>query len=243
MAQQASHSTMIGSTAGQFDAKGSGAMDVDGINKMINSSSSNWGQVSSKLKGYGLSITEDKQFMKSPFGTFPVNATNEEMAAAIKSIAGKFGLSGADVDKAIAAGQAEADAIGRRALAEAQAKLALKGGPSVNKNLESDKGAKDSVTTTTDGDATKAATRDVAAEKPMSAWGAEKYGVDWDQKERELAESRTKLGEALDLCPLYGKDDDIFKKVHEHYVRLDAVGHFLPADTSLPVVASAKRSY
>jgi|GEM_PF-3034002 len=230
MAQEALHSNDTGTKSGLFNLADYNAMGVDDINKMATSSSSLWPQVASKLKGYGLSLTEDKQYMKSPFGTFPTDASPEQMAAAIKQIAQKFGVSSAEVDKGIAQAQATAEAISQKAFAEAQQRANMKGdgkeGKGDEKLADGDK----------DGADAKGKDRKVASDK--TAVATDKNNIDWDQRAREVNAFRDELQDQLGVEPIWNKDDDLFKKVHEHYVMLDKQNIFLPAALTKQVAST-----
>lgn len=231
MAQEALHSNDTGTKSGLFNLSDYNAMGVDDINKMATSSSSLWPQVSSKLKGYGLSLTEDKQYMKSPFGTFPTDASPEQMAAAIKQIAQKFGMSAADVDKGIAAAQATAEAISQKALADAKQRAAMK-------TAEKDGMTEEKVGSDADkkGDGKDGKDRKVASDKALVS--SDKNNIDWDQRAREVNAYRDQLQEQLGVEPIWNKDDDLFKKIHEHYVSLDKQNVFLPAAVAKQVAST-----
>lgn len=224
MAQEALHSNDTGTNSGLFNLQDYNALGVDDINKMATSSSSLWPQVSSKLKGYGLSLTEDKQYMKTPFGTFPTNASADQMAAAVKQIAQKFGLSTADVDKGIARAEAKAEGISQRALAEVQQKAGMKTANLAGK--DGDKASDDADKTAAKDGSNNAANRQLATDKTGST---DKGDIDWDQRARDVNAFRDQVERQLGVEPIWNKDDDLFKKIHEHYVMLDRQNAFLPA--------------
>jgi hypothetical protein len=232
MAQEAIHSTETGTNSGHYNAADYNAMGVDDITKMATTSSSLWPQVSAKLKGYGMKLTEDKQLLQTPFGDFPTNAALDEMAAVLKNTAGKFGVSAATIDQGLAAAQANTDAISRKATAEAKAKMAAID-RSKAKAADKDKdGSEGSDKNDPDGKNK----REVAGGKNGAGMGA-KGDVDWDERAREVNEFRERLQEEDGVEPIWGKDDDIFKRMHEHYVALDKQNVFIP-DAAKQVVAA-----
>lgn len=239
MAQEALHSNDTGTKSGLFNLADYNALGVDDINKMTTSSSSLWPQVSSKLQGYGLSLTEDKQYMKSPFGTFPTDASPEQMAAAIKQIAQKFGVSSAEVDKGIAQAQATAEALSQKALAEVQQlanqkTAAAKGGKGDNGASDKDKNGDD---LKKGDDSADGKDRKLANEK-SNADGSDKNSIDWDQRAREVNAYRDRLQEQLGVEPIWNKEDDLFKKIHEHYVMLDKQNIFVPASVTKQIAST-----
>lgn len=227
MAQEALHSNETGTNSGRFDLADYNAMGVDDIKKMANSSSPLWPQVASKLQGYGLSLTEDKQYMKTPFGTFPTNASPDQMASVLKQMAQKFGLSGDAVDKGIAAAQSTADTISKKAFNDAQQRANMKTAGQAKGSNTAASAADDSGNT---GAKNQGQGRQTASE--IAAPGSSASGdIDWDARARAVNAFRDKLQNEMGVEPIWNKEDDIFKKVHEHYVMLDKQNVFLNTNT------------
>jgi hypothetical protein len=220
MAQEAMHSTATGTNAGQYNASDYNAMGVDDISKMATSSSSLYPQVAAKLQSYGLKLSEDKQLMTTPFGNFPTNASAQQMADVIKQMANKFGLSGAGVDQGIAAAQQATQAISQKVMADVKAKMntlnaSKNGGTKDDSEAEDGKGK---------------GNRELAG-KAADVPNPDKNGIDWDERARKVNAFRERMQEEEGVEPIWSKNDDLFKKIHEHYVMLDKQKLFLSNDT------------
>jgi hypothetical protein len=227
LAQSAYQGTNTGMNAGNYDFSQFNAMGVSDIKDMINTSSSYWPQVSAKLQSFGIGMTEDKQYITTPYGSFPMDASPDQLTQIMSQVAAHYGISSAGIQQGVQSGLATAQAISNKTLAEVQATAAgmQDGGRSLAGGKQG--GGTGALGPNGDPSRNKGANGPNAGLKERASSDIDKNGIDWDAKARAVAQFREEVTQDLGYEPIWTKDDDIFQKIHLHYEALDRQNVFL----------------
>jgi hypothetical protein len=201
-----------GSNAGQFDMSKFSSLGVNDLNDLVTSSSPYYSQARSQAQSYGLQMSEDRQYMKTPFGAFPTNMTDDEMIAIGSQIAAKYGIPPSVLAAGLQAGQSSSEDIASKIAAKVQ-QLSNSATATATATVSDSVSATESQTANSTVAGTGAGANAVAV-----AVAAVKTDRDWDQVARNLASFREKLMKESGQEPIGTRDQDIFQMIHSRYV-------------------------
>lgn len=231
LAQTSLQALKSGNTAGNVDLSGKYGTSEDAMRAIANSTSSYYPQVQSKLSGYGIKIDHDASVIKTPFGTFPINASPEDMAKAMAKVAGALGYSG-DVGAGVKAGLANANGIAKKAAADAQlsaskgslavaSDTATSGDGGASANSDESKGPDSGKT------AAQAAPKEVKLD-PSKAATSLTAEQDMQARLTTINKQRAEMLAGMDgVKDLFGdRGMDLFKIVHDRYQEMRHQGSF-----------------
>ena len=223
--------------AGDYQAQRYGGLSDNQLSDLANKSSPYMSQVESKLGGYGMKLDSDKMALQTPFGKFNVNMPSSELEKTLVGVANSFGFSGDGVTKGIQDANKTRDAIAAAAEAAVAKDLAAAAGNvgGADRGVASAK-ASAAAAKATPAAAAPAAGASTAVTEPNPNAVINSTGTsdaDWDARQRALLanqdEARRRLGlKSLEASgPLGRPEENLFQKVHDRYMALDAIGSFL----------------
>lgn len=215
LAQSALHGVDTGTNAGLFNIGSFTSLSTSDLNDLVTTSSPYYAQARAQAQSYGLQMSEDRQYMKTPFGAFPTNMSQDEMLAIGSQIAARYNISPDVIAAGLAAGQASSQAVAQKLAAEIQQKLANGG----NTALAAAAAKGDAVTVNGAPEGANAGA--VGNREPASLGGVKVAALpdyDMDGHAKQLDEYRSKLLQQMGLESIGTKDEDIFKMIHERYV-------------------------
>jgi hypothetical protein len=230
LAQTSLEALQSGNTSGQVDLSGKYGTSEEDMRDLANNSSPYLGAVQSAMSSFGIQVDHSSAVIKSPFGTFPIDASPDAMGSALGKIANALGYSANGVNAGIQSGLANANNIATKAMADAQAALGAGG---AGRNPAATTGAAAAAPGAAGG--TDKLNKEVAKGGAAKAGDASKVGAsgltaeqDMRAREAALAKSREellrKMGSTSDS--LGGRADNLFAIVHERYQEMRHQGQF-----------------
>jgi hypothetical protein len=233
-----------GGNSGNLDLSKFNSIGVSDMKDLATTSSPMYPSVASKLASYGMNFSEDKQYMQTPTGTYPVGSDPSQIAAAIKSFAASKGLDTSQVDAGVKAGLEAAANITQQALADAAAKL--QGGASSAGHIADGSGANDgkggAAGGATDADGKDKAARQMASAASGLTGNLDDKGVNWGARELSEQEYREKLLKELGHDPIGLSSQNIFDLIHARYEVLKTREVFIRTSPPSRVTADAKNN-
>lgn len=219
LAQSALHGVDSGTSAGRFNISAFTSLGTGDLNDLVTTSSPYYAQARAQAQSYGLQMSEDRQYMKTPFGAFPTNMTQEEMLAIGTQLAARYKIPADVIASGLAAGEASSQAVAQKLAAEIQQKLsnaqnALNGATSLE--LEGKKSDGPASNLASEGSTTSSPLREPATISASKLSAVPDY--DMDSHARKIDEYRSKLLAEMGLESIGTKDENIFKMIHDRYL-------------------------
>jgi len=215
LAQSALHGVESGTNAGLFNISSFTSLGTSDLNDLVTTSSPYYAQARAQAQSYGLQMSEDRQYMKTPFGAFPTNMSQDEMLAIGSQIAARYGIPASVIAAGLAAGQTSSQAVAQKLAADIQQKLAAGGAASATAAIAK-------IDAAAPNPATDNAAAAAAGDRQPASIGAAKAASapDYDMSghAQQLDEYRSKLLQEMGLESIGSKDENIFEMVHERYV-------------------------
>ncbi|MGZ3723467.1 MAG: hypothetical protein ACXVA9_11080 [Bdellovibrionales bacterium] len=233
-AQTALQALKSGNTAGNVDLAGKYGTTEDQMRNLANTSSPYLPAVQAKLDGYGIKVDHDNAVIKTPFGTFPVDATPDQISSTLGKIANGLGFSADGIGKGVNEALTSANDIASKAMADAKLAAANAGrsiaaaasGTAADSANGSDKaGAKDAAGSGAADAAGKNADKNKGTAGTATGLTAEQ---DMQARAEALNKSREELLKKMGSTPdMFGaKDTDLFGIVHARYQEMRRQGSF-----------------
>jgi hypothetical protein len=230
-AQTSLQALKSGNSAGQVDLAGKYGTTEAEMQDLANNSSPYLPQVQSKMGGYGIKVDHDAAVIKTPFGTFPIDAGPADMAGAMGKIANALGFSASGVGAGVQSGLISANAIAAKAMADAKS-AAANGGRAIASDSAGAAGAggKDGLDKNAAAKDAKAAS-DAGVGRNAASGTAAATGLTAEQdlaaREAALNKSREEMLKATGTTDAFGdKNSDLFGIVHARYQEIRREGGF-----------------
>jgi hypothetical protein len=229
-AQTALQALKSGNTAGNVDLAGKYGTTEEEMRTLANTSSPYLPAVQAKLDGYGIKVDHDNAVIKTPFGTFPADASPSDIGKTLGKIAGSLGFSSDGISAGVQAAVANANSIAQKAYADAKALSAAAGRSvagvagaesntsAVDKNL-----GKEAVVAKGDAGKSDASSGKEGASAGLTAEQDMLARTEAVNKARE--EMMKKMGGTV-ADSLGARDTDLFGIVHERYQTMRRQGGF-----------------